>query len=123
MKEELLIIDDDPSMRALLEFILTRDYFVKVSSSAKSALSWIHQGNIPNLIITDARMPQMSGSELITYLKSSLLLRTIPIIVLSALEKSQERLAFYENGADEVLSKPFDPALLDNRVKYLLNKQ
>jgi len=122
MKKNILIVDDDPSIRALLAFVLKKNYMIKTLNSVDSAIGWLKEGNNPSLIITDASMPKVTGEEFVGFLRTSLFFNKIPIIVLSALNKTSDRLKFYQKGADEYLTKPFDPAELNNRIEYLLSK-
>jgi len=120
MKKKILIIDDDKSMRMLLSHVLEHNYVVYSIKSAKEAIGWMHQGNLPDLIITDANMPEMDGIDFVDYIKGSLLFSRIPIIILSSLEKSSDRLQFYNRGVDQFIGKPFDPSELESRISYLL---
>lgn len=120
MKDTLLIIEDNTFMMALLKNIFEPKFIVKSVSNGYEALEWIHEGNIPNLIISDLRMPEMDGIEFLTNLKGSTFYKNVPLIMLSGVEKSGERIQCLQLGADDFLIKPFNPEELIIRVDRLL---
>ena len=83
----------------------------------------MHEGHIPDLIISDVYMPEMNGNQFIQHLKSSSMFSSIPIIVLSSMENSGDRIKLLENGADDFILKPFNPQELKIRVRNTLRKR
>jgi len=65
MKKRILIVDDDLSILKLLNFILSRDYEVIVKNNGMEAFSWLEDGNIPELIISDLQMPYFDGQSFV----------------------------------------------------------
>lgn len=120
MKERLLIIEDNNFMMALLKNIFEPQFNVCCMSNGYEALEWIHEGNIPNLIISDLRMPEMGGIEFLNNLKGSIFYRNIPLIMLSGVDKSGDRIQCLQMGADDFVVKPFNPEELIIRVEKLL---
>src|SRR5258706_4489401 len=84
MKKRILIVDDDLSILKLLNFIISKDYDIVVRNNGIDAFSWLEDGNIPELIISDLQMRYFDGQSFIKKVKISGLFRDIPIIMLSA---------------------------------------
>jgi two-component system chemotaxis response regulator CheY len=74
MKKTLLIVDDDLSILKLLSFILSKDYEIVVKNNGIEAFSWLEDGNLPKLIISDLQMPYFDGQSFIKECKNKRLL-------------------------------------------------
>jgi two-component system, chemotaxis family, chemotaxis protein CheY len=129
---KVLVIEDDAPLCWLLEKILRGKYEVIdeviVMNNGLEAWSWLSDGNSCDLIISDVRMPSLSGIELLENLSNSGLFRNIPVIMLSGLEDSRDECLSL--GAFAYLVKPFEPqkflnevsrALLQNSDKVLMS--
>jgi two-component system, OmpR family, phosphate regulon response regulator OmpR len=113
----ILVIDDDKRIRELLrEYLIANNYLVSVASTAVEARERM-RGLIFDALILDVMMPGESG---ITF-AASLDQRT-PILMLSALSETQDRIAGLNAGVDDYLSKPFEPQELLLRLKSLLRR-
>jgi len=120
-KKRILLVDDEISILKLLEFVLQNDYELIIKSNGFDALSWLDNGNIPDLIISDLEMPYFDGSDFLRAVKVSGYYRNIPIIVLSgssAIEQIESKIPYNING---LVPKPFNPTLLKEKIKTLLN--
>ncbi|NWA43681.1 EAL domain-containing response regulator [Pseudomonas reactans] len=116
----LLIVDDEPQVRKLLETLLHHEGYQTVSaSSGEEALQVVAQ-QAPDLILLDIMMPGMDGYEVASQLKSDDVTAGIPIIMLSALSDPGARVSGLESGAEEFLSKPIERIELSLRVRNLL---
>jgi EAL domain-containing protein (putative c-di-GMP-specific phosphodiesterase class I)/FixJ family two-component response regulator len=116
----LLIVDDEPQVRKLLETLLHHEGYQTVSaSSGEEALQVVAQ-QAPDLILLDIMMPGMDGYEVASQLKSDDATAGIPIIMLSALSDPGARVSGLESGAEEFLSKPIERIELSLRVRNLL---
>lgn len=122
MKKKILIADDNDNIRMLLTEFLKSDYELVVFDDGSGILNWLKTGNIPDMIISDVKMPIIDGWDLVNNLKLSLFYKNIPIIVLSGIEKSQERIKFLEAGADEYMMKPFSPQELKARINNIFKR-
>lgn len=122
MKKKILIADDNDNIRMLLTEFLKSDYELVVFDDGAGILNWLKTGNIPDMIISDVKMPIVNGWDLVNNLKLSLFYKNIPIIVLSGIEKSQERIKFLEAGADEYMMKPFSPQELKARINNIFKR-
>ena len=122
MKKKLLIVDDEKSIRMLLENYLGMTYLVEAKSDGAEALNWMHQGNIPDLIIADIHMPNMDGYQFVENIRASGYFRDIPVIMLSATESSTEKIKLLRMGANDYVVKPFNPEELSVRIELILNR-
>lgn len=119
---KILIAEDEAMMLAALQKNLQDDgYEVIATSDGQAAIDQYHVQK-PDLIITDILMPLASGLELISVVKSDTQQRT-PIIVLSAMGQEATVLEAFNLGADDFITKPFNPSELSLRVKRLLRKK
>src|SRR6187431_337057 len=119
---KILIAEDDVLMIKILEFILKKEGFQV--TSCKDGLSAIEKIPvlIPDLIITDIMLPFRSGLEIIGYSKKHF--HSIPVIVVSSLgEEESTVIEAFNLGADDFVSKPFNPNELLLRVKRLFAKK
>lgn len=124
MKEELiLIIDDEQSMRKLLGKYLSDRYEVKTVSDGMEGLEWMQAGNLPDLIIADINMPRIDGYMFIENVRASGFFRDIPIMMLSGIEASAERIRCLRMGADDYMVKPFNPEELALKIEILLGRR
>lgn len=100
------------------DHILTRFVFPPLYfEDPIKALEWLNEGNLPDLIISDIRMPHMRGNEFLYYLKGNELLKHIPVVMLSSEESTTERIHLLEAGAADYILKPFNPLELRARIK------
>ena len=84
-------------------------------------IKWLHDGNMPDLIISDIRMPEMRGDEFLEYLKHNELVKQIPVVMLSSEDSTSERIRLPEEGAEDYIVKPFNPQELKIRIKKILD--
>ena len=116
---KILIAEDEPVMLMAIEAKLRNEgYEVTAAKDGSEALQAI-EFSTPDLIITDILMPYTSGLELISIVKSTAN-KNIPVIVLSGLGQEETVLEAFQLGADDFLTKPFNPVELSLRVKRLL---
>lgn len=118
-RKSILIVEDEPGIRFLLNDILKEEYIVYEAEDGKKALEMMER-IIPNLVICDVMMPNMSGLELCNKMKDSPATCHIPFIILSSRGSEDHHMEGYESGADAYISKPFQAAHLKLRVRKLL---
>ncbi|MGQ7853120.1 response regulator [Pedobacter sp. WC2501] len=121
-KIHILLVEDDEFMQAILEEILQTKYRIDIRPDGMTALTFLQNGNLPDLIISDLNTPNMSGLELIEQLKTSDFFSSLPIMILSGEESSDKRIKCLEAGADDFMVKPFNPAELEARIKMVLRR-
>ena len=120
--KKILVVDDKSSISRLIVQFLSRSFEVETKEDGLLALEWLHEGNIPDLILTDLQMPNIDGIELIKRLKESGYFSDIPIIVLSSKEGSEDRIKCLRLGAEDYIVKPFNPEELLIRIEKVLNR-
>ncbi|AUX29163.1 MULTISPECIES: ATP-binding protein [Sorangium] len=112
----VLVVEDNPDMASYLEGILSAEHEVLLATNGREALEVVGATR-PDVIVSDVMMPEMDGFELVRRLKREPELRDIPILLLTARASRAEAVGGLEVGADEYLSKPFDPLELKARVR------
>lgn len=120
--KKILLVDDRSSISKLITQFLSATYEVENKEDGLQALAWLQEGNIPDLILTDLQMPILDGFELINHVKSSGYFKDIPIIVVSSLDSSNDRIKCLKMGAEDYLVKPFNPEELLIRIERVLNR-
>lgn len=109
MSKRLLIVDDEPNLlRAVAACLRGEGYEVDTARSGEEALVHVAQ-RLPDLIVSDIRMPRMDGYALARQLRSNPRTHLIPIVFLTAKDESSERIAGIRSGVDAYLTKPFEP--------------
>jgi pilus assembly protein CpaE len=120
MSEKILIVDDDIDSLKLIGLMLQRHgYEVVAANAGNQALSKATSEH-PSLIILDVMMPDMDGYEVCRRLRANPDTRSIPIIMFTAKTLVDDKVAGFEAGADDYLTKPTHPAELASRVKSIL---
>ena len=115
----ILVVDDDNRIRELVkQYLLENKYLVTTAKDAFDAKNKIEIIKF-DLIVLDIMMPKKSGLELTSEIKKEI---NLPIILLTAKGETSERVMGLEFGADDYLSKPFEPKELLLRIKNILNK-
>jgi CheY-like chemotaxis protein len=109
MKRRILAIDDSKAIRYLLHTLLNKNYQVITAADGCSAINWLSQNDLPDLIIADPQLPDMQSWELIEQLATSGLYGSIPVIVLSALEQKETEEKCKELEISQFFTKPFNP--------------
>ncbi len=118
----LLLVEDNPDMSYFIKEQFQELYHVQEAKNGKTGLAAARK-NPPDLIITDVMMPEMDGVELCKTLKSNLDTSHVPIIMLTAKAGLENKIEGLETGADDYLTKPFEPKELLARVKNLIEQR
>ena len=116
-KPTVLVVDDAADNLEVISGLLKGLYKVKVATNGERALQIARSDSRPDLILLDIMMPEVSGYEVCTQLKSDPATRPIPIIFLSALSSAEDERKGLELGAEDYVTKPISPAILLARVK------
>jgi DNA-binding response OmpR family regulator len=116
----VLVVDDDPVILKLLEVNFEMEGFtVLVARDGQEGID-VARADQPDLIVSDIMMPKKSGLELVIELKGDSSTREIPIILLSAKAQNADVRSGMDAGADDYVTKPFEPLDLVDRVNRLL---
>ncbi|MGH9305448.1 MAG: response regulator transcription factor [Acidimicrobiales bacterium] len=116
----VLVVDDDPVIQKLLQVNFEVDGFaVVIASDGEEGLATARKLR-PDVILLDVMMPRMDGLKVAAALKKDPKTKAIPIILLSAKAQEVDLRAGRSTGADEYITKPFDPLQLLERVRALI---
>jgi len=120
-KKLILLVDDEITVLKLLEFILKKDYNLVIHNNGLEAISWMDEGHMPDLIISDLEMPYVDGLDFVRSLKTSGYYRDIPIILLSAAYSLDDLVQKLPYNFDLLMAKPFNPSKLKETIQKLLS--
>jgi two-component system, chemotaxis family, chemotaxis protein CheY len=123
MKKKILVIDDKNEFRKLTTTILSSNYEVEGAENGVFALSILNRGFMPDLIISDLMMPELGGEGFLDQVKNSGAFKHIPVIILSSISKSDEKIKLIQMGASDYLEKPYNPAELLARIENILKNK
>lgn len=117
----IYIVDDAADNRLLLRSLLEDKYRISEAESGEQCLSMLEQEE-PDLILLDINMPGISGYHTCLTIRKTARSATIPVIFVSARDSAEERLAGFEAGADDYLTKPIDGTLLLEKIEFHLQR-
>ena len=120
----LLVVDDNEDNRYTLTRRLTREGYTDVATAndGRQALATLRTRNF-DLVLLDISMPELNGYQVLEQMKADATLSDVPVVMISAIEETESVVRCIELGADDYLSKPFDPTLLRARVHATLEKK
>ena len=122
MAHKILIVEDEPEIRELLAFTLSREgYDVLEAETAEAALVKM-DSRMPDLAVVDWMLPGMDGVELAQRIRRDEVGSDLPIIMLTARGDEPDKLKSFASGVDDYITKPFSPRELLARVKALLRR-
>ncbi|MFQ4144742.1 response regulator transcription factor [Chlorogloeopsis sp. ULAP02] len=116
----ILVVDDDLGTRlSISDYLELSGYSVITANDGQEALIKVEEFH-PDLIVTDIVMPQMNGYELVRQVRQKSMFRLLPVILLTARTRTQERILGYQSGCDLYLPKPFELEELGAAIRNLL---
>ncbi|MGD9630627.1 MAG: response regulator transcription factor [Pyrinomonadaceae bacterium] len=122
MAKRLLVVDDDPGLLlAVSDTLRTEGYEVLTARRGADAMIRVAEG-LPDLIISDIRMPGMDGYQLVRNLRSNARTRLVPIVFLTAKDETADRIQGFRTGVDAYITKPFEPDELAAIVAAILSR-
>ena len=118
----VLVVDDEPGIRlSVSDYLELAGYGVIAAENGRQAWDYMHQYR-PHLMVTDVRMPQMDGYELVRRLRQQPAFRLLPVIFLTERTQTQDRIRGYRSGGDLYLPKPFELDELGAIIRNLLDR-
>jgi DNA-binding NarL/FixJ family response regulator len=122
MNKRLLVVDDEPKLlRAVAVDLQGEGYDVTTARSGAEALVAVAQ-KLPDLIVSDIRMPGMDGYELARRLRQNQSTALVPIVFLTAKDQTKDRIEGFRTGVDAYLTKPFEPDELLAVIASILSR-
>jgi signal transduction histidine kinase/ligand-binding sensor domain-containing protein/CheY-like chemotaxis protein len=118
----LLLIEDNEELLQLMMKLLSREYNVFTAKNGKDGIEILETEDI-DLAVSDIMMPVMNGIEFCKAVKSKFEISHVPIILLTAKTKEEDRIEAYDSGADGFISKPFNLNVLHSKIKNLLKSK
>jgi len=119
----ILVVDDDAKNRELLEaYLVPQGYAVLIAEDGAAALKMIGENAI-DLVLLDVKMPKVDGFEVCRKIKDNDRLRVIPVVMVTALSATEDRIKGIEGGAEDFITKPVDKGEVLARIKMLLKQK
>lgn len=117
---KILVVDDEPSIRTLLKSTLARSGYAVIEAGTAKEAATAAQIDKPDLVLLDLGLPDRDGLEIIAALRGQ---AGIPLIVVSAREDSEQKVAALDLGAEDYVTKPFDTEELLARIRASLRRK
>lgn len=122
MLRKVLLVEDHDNARILLGNFLSEKFEVTGARNGLEAMTWLHKGLSPDIIITDNEMPEMDGNDLIRQLRCTGLWSDIPVIVLSQTNSGTDAAGYFKSlGVSECFTKPFNPLALQEKILQIVH--
>ncbi len=122
MAGKILVVDDEPAIREMIGFALSRAGFsyVEAADAAEAEATILRE--TPDLILLDWMLPGQSGIEFVKLLRSDPETRAVPVIMLTARGEEEDKVRGLRDGADDYVTKPFAPKELVARIEAVLRR-
>jgi diguanylate cyclase (GGDEF)-like protein len=121
-KSRILIVDDDEDIRDILKLTLAEEEYEIIEACDGNEGLKAAQGKSPDLVILDYKMPYLDGREVCRKLKKDILLRHLPVIMLTGKGDIMDKVEGIDAGADDYIVKPFEPKELLARIRMILRR-
>ena len=121
-KHKVLVADDDPDIRELIVETLSHERFSLIEARDGVEALELSRRERPDIVVLDVMMPNMDGLEVCLHLRGDALTAHIPIVLLTAKGMLEDKIRGMETGADDYLTKPFDPLELEARIAMHLRR-
>ncbi|MCW1427475.1 response regulator [Novosphingobium sp. JCM 18896] len=116
---KVIYVDDEPDIRIIVEMALALDpsLDVRIAPSGREALGIIANGFVPDIALLDLMMPEMSGKDVLAHLRDMPQFAKLPVLFITANARQADVDRYINEGADGVITKPFDPLSLARNVR------
>lgn len=119
-RKHVLVVDDETKIAGLLKaYLESSGYAVDTQETGLAALDAVREHQ-PDLVILDLKLPDISGYEVSDQLRQVYNHEQLPILMLTSMDRPEDRERGFEHGADAYLSKPFDFSVVAEQVDHLL---
>jgi two-component system phosphate regulon response regulator PhoB len=123
MSSLILIVEDEQDLLNTLEYNLQRDgYRTRCAANGKDAIALANERPVPDLVLLDLMLPDLSGTEVCRALRANERTRHVPVVMLTAKGEEIDRVVGFEIGADDYLVKPFSVRELALRIRAVLRR-
>ncbi|HPY41248.1 MAG TPA: phosphate regulon transcriptional regulator PhoB [Thiolinea sp.] len=122
MKKQILCVEDEAAIRQMIRFSLEREGYTVMEAENAYVARELVANQLPDLMLIDWMLPDISGPELIRRFRKDEVTRDIPIVMLTARSEEEDMIHGLEVGADDYLSKPVSLKTLTARIKALLRR-
>ena len=117
---EIMVVEDSLTQALQLQDLLEENgYSVTTAVDGREALAFLGKG-LPDLVISDIMMPERDGYELCRIIKENERWKNLPVILLTQLTEAEDIVRGLESGADNFVTKPYEPKLLISQIEYIL---
>lgn len=123
MSTTVLIVEDEPAIQELISYNLRKAGYVALSADSAEQAAAMVNNVLPDLMLLDWMLPNMSGLELARNLRRESRTKTVPIILLTARVDEHDKISGLDAGADDYITKPFSPRELIARIKAVLRRR
>lgn len=123
MNRKILLIEDHDSLRHVVGTFLSGSFEVTGAKNGLEAMVHLSRGLLPDVIVTDAAMPDLNGFQFLANLRCSGMYANIPVVVISGSCNDEEALRFQHLGVCDYFRKPFNPVQLQERLVQITSGQ
>ena len=123
LHHNILVVDDEEDLLELVRYTLAKEgHSVTCVDTGEKAVDSVRQ-SLPDLLVLDLMLPGIDGLEVCRRLKGDLKTREVPIIMLTAKSEERDVITGLDGGADDYVTKPFSPRVLQARIKSLMRRK
>jgi two-component system phosphate regulon response regulator PhoB len=122
MAGKILVVDDEPAIREMIGFALSRAGYAYVEAADTSQAEAEIRQELPDLVLLDWMLPGQSGIDFVKLLRSDPNTRSVPVIMLTARGEEEDKIRGLKGGADDYVTKPFAPKELVARIEAVLRR-
>jgi DNA-binding response OmpR family regulator len=122
IKQKIIVVDDDPDIRRLVETVLEREGFIVESASSSAEFFKLLPQFKPSLVVLDLQLPDEDGFGILKKLRSAANTANLPVVMLTVQSVDSYKIAGLEIGADDYIVKPFNQGELVARLRAVLRR-
>ncbi|SDO74994.1 Response regulator receiver domain-containing protein [Halomonas shengliensis] len=123
-RQKILMVEDEEDIAFLLRFLLERHGFsVRHAADGRQALAALEEESVPDLVLLDVMLPYHDGLEVIEQLRRRPAWQAVPVVMLTAKAREVDVVRALELGADDYVTKPFQPDELLARLRRLMRRR